>query len=356
MRTADFTAFNGQIDALRAAGVRIFGPRATVAQDLEPEYITVSADGKTECVALRENDAISVLNIEQAGLLSVLPFGRKVHFQQGHALDGSDRDGPSGSSAINIRPCLMFGTYHLHGLATFPVNGVDSIASANEGDARDWRGFNEKVRIGASSHILDPGKFSHASVLKQQTNLGRRTVSSATGDTDRDGDFDQIHACSARSLSYSTTRGTRVRNLGDAIECALSQLDPDLTPPTAGQIGTKPGLGHDSRSDNKGPQPVHASFATIGHAMYAFVGLERAIAVAVFRFGDAEGDGLLVATMQGVIAAPGHRAPEVFVTIPVLSRTGGQPLLIVRFEMSNDTAVYALCKNFAFQTRALLRS
>ena len=39
--TADFTSFNAQINSLRGQGVRIYGPGATVAQDLEPEYITV---------------------------------------------------------------------------------------------------------------------------------------------------------------------------------------------------------------------------------------------------------------------------------------------------------------------------
>ena len=40
VRTATFTAFNdGPLDP----SIRIFGPRATVAQDLEPEYIAVSA-------------------------------------------------------------------------------------------------------------------------------------------------------------------------------------------------------------------------------------------------------------------------------------------------------------------------
>jgi DNA-binding beta-propeller fold protein YncE len=43
--TADFQAFNGSLAALRAAGVRIYGPNATVAQDLEPEYIAVAPDG-----------------------------------------------------------------------------------------------------------------------------------------------------------------------------------------------------------------------------------------------------------------------------------------------------------------------
>lgn len=349
VRTADFTAFNGDIAALRAAGVRIFGPGATVAQDLEPEYITVSADGKTAFVALQENNAIAVLDIEAARFVSILPLGLKDHSLPGNGLDASDRDGPSGGFAINIRPWPVFGMYQPDGMATFTFNGVEYLASANEGDARDWPGFNEEVRVGAGSYVLDPATFPNASVLKQAANLGRLTVTNATGNTDGDGDFDQIHVFGARSLSFWTKDGTLVWDSGDAIERAIALLDPNWTPPTAAQIGTKDGLGDDSRSDNKGPEPEHLTIATIGTATYAFVGLERSNAVAVFRIGDADGDGRPDATMQGVIATQGHQAPEVFVTVPVSSSTGGQPLLIVPSEVSNTSAVYALSQNFTLQ-------
>jgi DNA-binding beta-propeller fold protein YncE len=61
--TADFKSYNAQDAQLRNAGVRIFGPNASVAQDLEPEYITVSADSKTAYVTLQENNAIAIVDI-----------------------------------------------------------------------------------------------------------------------------------------------------------------------------------------------------------------------------------------------------------------------------------------------------
>lgn len=61
--TAGFAAFNNQKDALQAEGVRIFGPNATVAQDLEPEYITISEDSTTAWVSLQENNALAQLDI-----------------------------------------------------------------------------------------------------------------------------------------------------------------------------------------------------------------------------------------------------------------------------------------------------
>jgi hypothetical protein len=64
--TASFTGFNSQIDALRASGVRITGPGATVAQDLEPEYITVLPGGTTALVTLQEANALTRLDIATA--------------------------------------------------------------------------------------------------------------------------------------------------------------------------------------------------------------------------------------------------------------------------------------------------
>jgi DNA-binding beta-propeller fold protein YncE len=61
--TADFSAFIGQEVALRAEGIRIFGPGANAAQDFEPEYITVSPDGLTAYVTLQENNALATINM-----------------------------------------------------------------------------------------------------------------------------------------------------------------------------------------------------------------------------------------------------------------------------------------------------
>jgi 2',3'-cyclic-nucleotide 2'-phosphodiesterase (5'-nucleotidase family) len=77
--TADFTGFNEQKEALIAAGVRIFGPNATVAQDVEPEYIVVSSDSRTAYVALQENNAIAVVDIESGTVTDILPLGYKSH-------------------------------------------------------------------------------------------------------------------------------------------------------------------------------------------------------------------------------------------------------------------------------------
>jgi len=73
--TADFTAFNADVEALVEAGVRVFGPGATLAQDLEPEYITVSEDSTTAYVALQENNTLAVVDIATSTVTGLLPLG-----------------------------------------------------------------------------------------------------------------------------------------------------------------------------------------------------------------------------------------------------------------------------------------
>ncbi|MGD1704834.1 choice-of-anchor I family protein [Dapis sp. BLCC M229] len=75
--TADFTAFNDREEELRSRGVRIYGPGSTAAQDLEPEFIAPSADNNTAFVTLQENNAVAVVDINNATIVDVLPLGVK---------------------------------------------------------------------------------------------------------------------------------------------------------------------------------------------------------------------------------------------------------------------------------------
>ena len=77
VQTVDFRLLNGKQDSLRALGIRIYGPNATVAQDFEPEYAAISADGATAYITLQENNAIAVIDINNAALLRVTALGFK---------------------------------------------------------------------------------------------------------------------------------------------------------------------------------------------------------------------------------------------------------------------------------------
>jgi len=328
VQTADFTAFNGQKDALVAAGVRIFGPNATVAQDLEPEYIAVSADGTTAYVTLQENNAIAVVDIATATVTRIMPLGLKDHSLPGNALDASDRDGPGNTSIWNPQAWPVFGMYQPDAILAATIGGVEYLITANEGDARDYTGFSEEVRVGSSTYQLDPTVFPNAGVLKQNANLGRLTVTNATGDSDGDGDFDAIHVFGARSFSVWTTDGMLVYDSGNALDTIIAEHFPALR--------------DGNRDDNKGTEPESLAFATIGNNDYLFVGLERANATLAFRV-----EGPTSFTFAGIYATPGDVAPEVITIIPETATAAAT--LVVPNEVSFTTSAYAIEEVFTLQ-------
>ncbi len=77
VKTLDFSRWNGKEAELRAQGIRIYGPGASVAQDLEPEYIAVSEDSRTAFVTLQENNAFAKIDLESGVVVSLLPLGYK---------------------------------------------------------------------------------------------------------------------------------------------------------------------------------------------------------------------------------------------------------------------------------------
>jgi uncharacterized protein len=268
--TAGFSSFNTQLASLQAAGVRIYGPNATVAQDLEPEYITFSSDGATAYVTLQENNAIAVVNVATATVSEIRPLGLKNLNTAGNGIDPSDQDG-----GANIRPVPVFGMYQPDAIASFSVAGTTYLVTANEGEARsDWPGFSDEVRVNNTGYTLDPTLFPTAATLKQNTNLGRLNVSNAPGlaggDLDGDGDFDQIQTFGSRSFTiWNAATGAQVYDSGDTIE----QLTASYHPNNFNTGHTTNAL--EDRSDNKGPEPEGVVVGTIGNRTYAFIGLER---------------------------------------------------------------------------------
>lgn len=75
--TAGFEAYNDKKYSLLNKGVRIFGPNASVAQDLEPEYIALNSDETIAYAVCQENNAFAVIDVETAQVLDILPTGYK---------------------------------------------------------------------------------------------------------------------------------------------------------------------------------------------------------------------------------------------------------------------------------------
>lgn len=77
----DFNDYDSALASLRNKGVRIFGPGASVSQDLEPEYIAVTPDGMTAYVAMQENNALAVIDLATDNLVDILALGTKDHMR-----------------------------------------------------------------------------------------------------------------------------------------------------------------------------------------------------------------------------------------------------------------------------------
>ena len=246
VRAAGFSAFAG---TLLSPAARVFGPRASFAQDLEPEYITVSDDGRRAWVTLQDNNAIAEIDVERGATVAIRGLGFKDHLLVGNGLDASDRDGPS----TNSLTWPVHGLYQPDGIASYRVGGQSYPITANEGDARDYDGFSEEARVGALR--LDPGAFPNAAALQSSAQLGRLTVTTANGDPD--GDFDELSSFGARSFSIWNAGIDLVFDSGDRLERITS---------VPGQFNSDHASNNsfDTRSDNKGPEPEGVEIGIIG--------------------------------------------------------------------------------------------
>lgn len=332
VRTADFRAFSK--DALVARGVRVFGPGATAAQDLEPEYITLK--GRTAWVTLQEANAVAVLDVPTATITDILPLGLKDHSIPGNGLDPSDRDN---ANLIGNWPVL--GMYQPDTVASFRVGPQLFLVTANEGDSRssdDFPGFNEEVRVGSSAYRLDAQRFPNAAALKNNVALGRLTVTNASGDTDGDGDFDQIHVFGARSFSIWTANGELVWDSGDQFERFFAD-------PANGYAGIF-NAGHnnvtrDDRSDNKGPEPEGVAIGKIDGRSFAFIGLERIGGVMAYDVTNPYAPEFAAyANARTLTEVKGDLGAEGIEFVAAEDSPNGQPLVLVGNEVSRTVSVF----------------
>ena len=339
VRTAGFSAFNTQADALRSAGVRIYGPNASVEQDLEPEYIAISSDSSTAWVSLQENNALAKVDIATATVTDILPLGYKDHGTAGNGLDVSDSD-----DAINIDTWPgVLGMYQPDSIAAYEVDGETLLVTANEGDSRAWgeddqaywdgdagKGFVEEFRVKHLVHVsgfdrrsgddlppqlrelaagalLNPITFAYCGATaadpgycRADENLGRLTVAwtdgyrkdangdpvlfDASGNQNLAGDrlmYDNLYAYGARSFSIRDGEGQLVWDSGDQLEQYFASdacmLGANRNIPCSDYFNATHDEGDtfDNRSDNKGPEPEGVTVGQLGNKTFAFIGLER---------------------------------------------------------------------------------
>jgi len=336
VRSVDFRAFNGQV---LDSSIRIFGPDATVAQDLEPEYIAVSQDSKTAWVTLQENNAVAVIDIRTGAVQRLAGLGTKNHNAVGAGLDPSDRD-----NAIAIAPWPVRSFYLPDGIATYRVKGQDYILLANEGDAREWPGYVEDLRIGAASVALDPKAFPNGAALKSNSRLGRLKIIPGAGDTDRDGDYDVLYAFGGRSFSIRRADGSLVWDSGDQFEQKTAAALP------ANFNASNDTHAFDNRSDDKGPEPESVIVGKVFGREYAFIGLERIGGVMVYDVSEPAAPEFVQYVNFRDFTQPvksldaGDLGPEGLAFIAAEQSPIGKPLLVIANEVSGTTTIFEIDK------------
>jgi hypothetical protein len=306
--TLNFASFVPQLTALKAKGFRVFGPGNDITKDVEPEYISVSSDSKTAWVTLQENNAIAVIDIVSKTITKILPLGFKDYNIAANAIDPTDKEG-----GINLNPWKVYGVYMPDAITSLNYNGIPYVFTANEGDAREYTGFTEIKRV--KDINLDATAFPNAATLKQDAQLGRLNITTTLGDTDADGDYDALYSFGARS--FSVWNG----NTGDLVYDSKNELD----------IKTKDlNLYDDTRSDDKATEPEAITLGKVGSRIIAFVGMERADAIAVYDVTNPTAPVFIKMFATG-------DAPEGVLFIPASKSPIQQSLLVVSSE--NDGAI-----------------
>ncbi|MGL6081332.1 alkaline phosphatase [Acinetobacter lwoffii] len=403
VRTADFKALNGREAALREQGIRIFGPKASAAQDFEPEYITVSKDGKTAWVALQENNALAKIDVASAKVLAVYPFGFKDHGMKGHGMDVSDADGVEGKGKIDIQTWAnVRGLYMPDAIASFEVAGKTYIVSANEGDARAWgennpayfnndtsqgfveewrvkhlvhaKGFDRRLgddlpahlRVLAAGAELNPNNFAYCGAIvgdakdcREDHLLGRLNITWTEGyQKNADGTaklnergnlvYDHLYSFGTRSVSIWVENDQQtglelVWDSGDQFEQYIAKHHPEIFNFNHEEAGL------DNRSDNKGPEPEGVTLGQIGQKTFAFIGLERVGGIMVYDVSTPASPVFVqyinsrdfkATTAQIEMGQAGDLGPEGLVFIPAKDSPNKKPLLMVGHEVSGSTTIY----------------
>ncbi|MEM6482594.1 MAG: endonuclease/exonuclease/phosphatase family protein, partial [Pseudomonadota bacterium] len=215
-------------------------------------------------------------------------------------------------------------------IASFDIDGITYIATANEGDSRD----SDEDRV---EDLADDGLLDESLDI---TGLERLEVSTIDGDDDGDGDIDTLHTFSSRSFSIFDADGNLIFDSGSEFEEIIANLAPERFNDDDGDDG-------EDRSDAKGPEPEAIIIGEVDGVTYAFIGLERDSGILIYDVSDpAKSEfvnyippAFVDTTEDGDVARHG---PETITFISAEESTSGKAQIAVAYEISGSTIVYDL--------------
>ena len=329
--TLNFNAFDAQLAALTATGLRKVRTNNTLSQDLEPEYITISSDSQKAWVTLQENNAVAEVNLATKTITGIWGLGKKDMSIPGNGFDASDNN-----NELLIANWPVKAYYTPDAVQNYKVGTTHYIVTANEGDEKDLSGFSERTTVGANNYTPDPALFPQAAILKASYNLGRFRVSNATGNMDGDADFEEIAALGARSFSiFNADTKQIVYDSGDQFERYIAANHPLIFNADNESNTVK------NRSRAKGPEPEGVALGTINGQTYAFITLERTGGVMVYNITDPNNPTLTDYKHSRMTSAyGGDNGPEGITYVAPENTTTGKGYVIVANEISGTLSVY----------------
>jgi hypothetical protein len=337
-----FTAYNSQRASLVSQGIRIFSSSLTVAQDLEPEYITISDDNTKAFVGIQEANALLTIDLTNNSIISLTALGYSSYGSgSNNAMDASDQSGEiliTGNLPIK-------GAYMPDALAFGTIAGQGYIFSANEGDSRELTtaAIIDANRISSTTFAnLDATAFPDATILKNSSLLGRLSALKYSGDTDGDGDFDELHVMGGRSFSiWNASTGALVYDSKDLIEQIISKHPVFSAIFNASNTTGTPSLKN--RSDDKGPEVEGIAFQMISGKPYAFVSLERVGGVMIFNVQNPTTPIYVGYTNNRSTTVSGpDLGAEGIINISAEDSPNGNNIVILANEVSSTLSIYQL--------------
>jgi hypothetical protein len=209
----------------------------------------------------------------------------------------------------------VYGMYMPDAIAGFESGTNTYLIIANEGDTREYEFFTENRRL--NSVKLDPAKFPTAAELQSDKNLGRLIIDPEHGDTDKDGD--SIFSFGGRGFSILDG------NSGKMVWDSKNELD---------KITKDSSRYNDQRSDDKSIEAEAVVIGKSGNNLYAFIGLDRTNAVAIYDINDP----LKPVFRQLLKTGDG---PEGLIFIKAEDSPTGKPLLVVSSEYDGLIKVFS---------------
>ena len=371
----DFSDYNGKQADLEAQGMHFPNPSGriingtlistTVAQDLEPEYITTT--NNIAYVTLQENNGLAIIDLANNSA-QVIGLGFK---------DWSDYqfDGMEDGTVSFDKYDNLYGMYMPDTIASFQWKDAHFLLTANEGDAREYffdtlnadgeqdedlcdaaggqdfdkkdgcLSFSEETQgrrlnfeTGSDLDTIagdDPKDFDFTAYP-----LGRLTVTGTIGDTDKDGEYETLYAYGARSFTIWDSNGLVVFDSGDDFERISASVHGN-----AFNNDNDENEG-DSRSANKGPEPEALTVGQVGDRTYVFIGLERMGGIFVYDVSNPYDtkfvDYVINRDLTEGSDLVGDNGPEGMVFVDAINSPTGNALIIVGNEISGTVSIWQI--------------